>query len=162
MIIIIDTREKDIDHIKKYFDAKKITYMQRTLKTGDYSAVIPKNEELGITRDIQLKACLERKASIDEITGNLGKLKRTAFENELLRSSQHPFVLVVEDADGYGKILRGDYRSSYDPKALLGSLKSFEVKYNFSMVFLDKDYMGNYIYYHFHYMVNQYLKNGLI
>jgi ERCC4-type nuclease len=162
MVIIIDNREKENSHIKAYFDAKKITYMQRTLSTGDYSAFIPKNEELGIMRDIQLNACVERKASIDEITGNLGKLKRSAFINELIRASQNPFTLVVEDADGYGKILRGDYRSAYDPKALLGSLKSFEVKYNFSIVFLDKAYIGNYIYYHFYYRVNEYLKSGVI
>lgn len=162
MVIIVDTREKENAHITDYFDKKGVLHMKRTLKTGDYSAFIPRNEEFGIMRDIQLTACLERKAHIDEVTGNLSKLKRSAFENELIRASENPFVLIVEDPDGYGKILRGEYRSQYDPKALLGTLKTFEARYNFSIVFLDKAYTGNYIYHHFYYIVLEYIKKGLI
>ncbi len=88
--------------------------------TGDYTAMIPRNEELGILRDIYLNSCIERKASIDEFVGNLGKDERTRFENELIRASQHPFTLIVEDPDGYKKILNGQYRSKYNPLALLG------------------------------------------
>lgn len=162
LIIITDTREKENAHITDYFDKKGVLHMKRTLKTGDYSCMIPRNEELGIMRDIQLTACLERKAHIDEVTGNLSKLKATAFENELVRASDVPFVLIVEDSDGYGKILRGEYRSQYDPKALLGRLKTFEARYGFSIVFLDKAYTGNYIYHHFYYAAMECIKKGLI
>lgn len=162
MIIIMDTREKVAEHIEAYFDKKKVPYMRRTLKTGDYSCLIPKNEELGIMRDIQLTAAIERKAHVDEITGNLSKLKATAFESELIRSKDIPFVLIIEDADAYGKILRGEYISKYDPKALLGRLKTFEARYNFSIVFLDKAYTGNYIYHHFYYAAMECIKKGLI
>ena len=162
MIILVDSREKANDHITSYFDKKGVIYMKRGLKTGDYGVLLPKNEELGIMRDLQLTACLERKAHIDEITGNLSKLKATAFENELIRSSENPFVLVVEDADGYGKILRGEYISQYDPKALLGRLKTFEARYGFSIVYLDKAYTGNYIYHHFYYALMECIKKGLV
>lgn len=162
MMIITDSREKENAHVLQYFDKKGVVYMKRTLKTGDYSCVLPKNEELGIMRDIQLTAAIERKAHIDEITGNLSKLKATAFENELIRSADIPFVLLVEDSDGYGKVLRGEYRSQYDPKALLGRLKTFEARYNFSIVYLDKAYTGNYIYHHFYYAAMECIKKGLI
>lgn len=161
MTITIDTRENKNLHITKYFQAKKIPMKVQTMKTGDYSAMIPANPELGIYRDLYLRSCLERKAHVDEVTGNLQKDTRTTFENELIRASGNPFVLIVEDKDGYEKILKGEYRSKYDPKALLGTLKTFEARYDFSIVFLDKKFTGNYIYYHFYYQMREFLKTGM-
>lgn len=162
LTIIVDTREKANSHILDYFKAKQIPFAIKGLKTGDYSCYIPKNEELGISRDIYLNDCIERKSGIDEITGNLSKDKRSAFTNELIRASQNPFTLVCEDENGYGNILAGNYRSEYDPKALLGTLKTFEARYNFSIVYLNPKYTGNYIYYSFYYACREYLKNGVI
>ena len=161
MKIVIDSREKSNLHIREYLQQKGVGFINRKLNVGDYSAVIPRNPELGIMRDIYLDACLERKNSIDEITGNLQKDTETAFENELRRSQDKPFVLVIEDSKGYEKILLGKYRSKYEPRALLGRLKAFEARYNFSIVYLDKKYMGNYIYHHFLYHAKEYLKNGV-
>ncbi|MCY7578237.1 nuclease, partial [Bacillus pumilus] len=69
---------------------------------------------------------------------------------------------LVEDLEGYQKILNGKYRSKYEPKSLLGSLKTFEVRYNFSTVFINPSATGNYIYHHFHYMARELLKGGLM
>ncbi|MGC4375901.1 ERCC4 domain-containing protein [Fictibacillus sp. Mic-4] len=124
---------------------------------GDYSAFIPKNNEFGIPRDLHLNACLERKNGVDELVESIKD--RTRFENELIRGSRHPFVLLVEDLEGYQKILNGNYRSRYDPKALLGSLKTFEARYNFSTVFISPVTSGNYIYHHFLYRARELLKN---
>lgn len=162
LTIVVDTRENVNDHILRYLHEKKIPHVNKKLDTGDYSAMIPKNPELGIMRDIYLDVCLERKNSVDEITGNLQKDTRKAFENELIRSKDKPFVLICEDLEGYEKILRGDYRSRYDPKALLGTLKTFEARYGFSIVFMDKKFSGNYIYHHFYYYAREYLKKGMI
>lgn len=161
MTIICDTRESVNGHVLDYMKSKKIPVKIQTMKTGDYSAFLPANTELGIHRDIYLKSCLERKNSIDEITGNLQSKTRTTFENELIRAAPYPFVLVCEDANGYDAILNGRYRSKYDPKALLGTLKTFEARYNFSIVYLDKKYTGNYIYHHFYYQMREHLKNGM-
>lgn len=162
LTVIVDTREKANQHVLQYFKDKKIPFVIKTLKTADYGCFIPKSEELGINRDIYLNDCIERKSGIDEITGNLSKDKRSAFTNELIRASQHPFTLVCEDENGYGNILSGNYRSEYDPKALLGTLKTFEARYNFSIVYLNPKYTGNYIYYSFYYACREYLKNGVI
>jgi hypothetical protein len=70
--------------------------------------------------------------------------------------------MIVEDKDGYENLLNHKYRSQYSPKALLGSIKAFEVRYGFTTIFLDKKFTGNYINYHLRGLVNEYLKNGLI
>jgi len=162
LVIVADTREQKNEHVLKYLRAKKVPYVVETLKTGDYACKIPRNDELGITRDIYLAARIERKAHIDEITGNLQKATRSAFENELIRSKDIPFTLICEDKDGYEKMIKGDYRSDYEPLALLGTLNSFKAKYDFEIVYLDPKCTGNFIYYHFYYQAMHWLKQGVI
>ncbi|MGE6615759.1 ERCC4 domain-containing protein [Bacillus mycoides] len=160
LTIVIDTREQQNQHIRDYLIQKDIPVKIQKLDTGDYGCMIPKNEELGIPRDIYLDRRIERKASIDEITSNLQKDTQTRFENELIRSKDIPFTLIVEDQRGYEKILKGDYKSRYNPKALLGRLNTFKAKYDFEIVYLDKKLVGNWIYHVLYYHANHYLKTG--
>lgn len=157
LVITVDTREQRNEHILKYFRDKDIPFKLMTMKTGDYSAMVPKNEEFGLMRDIYLAAAVERKNGVDELVGNIKERHR--FENELIRAAPYPFVLIVEDLDGYRKILNGEYISEYKPQSLLGSLKTFETRYDFSTVFIHPAYSGNYIYHHFHYMAREVLKS---
>jgi ERCC4-type nuclease len=161
LTIVIDTREQVNGHILNYLRAKDVPVKIQKLNTGDYGAMIPKNEELGISRDIFLNSRVERKAHIDEITGNLQKDTATAFENELIRSKDIPFTLIVEDLHGYEKMLKGEYRSKYNPLALLGRLNTFKAKYNFEIVYLDQKFSGNWIYHHFYYQAKHYLRTGI-
>lgn len=158
LVITVDTREQKNQHVLDYLRKKDVPIKFKTMKTGDYSAMIPRNDEFGITRDIYLNAVIERKNGVDELVESIKD--RTRFENELIRGSKHPFTLIVEDLEGYQKILNGMYRSRYEPKALLGSLKTFEVRYNFSTVFIANNTTGNYIYHHFLYMARELLKGG--
>jgi ERCC4 domain len=157
LVITVDTREQKNTHVLDYFRRKNVQFVFKSMKTADYSAMIPRNEELGITRDMHLTALIERKNGVDELVESIKD--RTRFENELIRASRYPFTLLVEDLEGYGKILNGQYRSKYDPKKLLGSLKAFEARYNFSTVFLSPNTTGNYIYHHFLYRARELLKN---
>ncbi|ERN52796.1 ERCC4 domain-containing protein [Alkalihalophilus marmarensis] len=157
LVIIVDTREQVNEHVRDYFRRHDITYKIQTMKTGDYTAMIPKNEEYGISRDMYLSACLERKNGVDELVQSIKD--RNRFEHELWRAKDNPFVLVVEDVDGYRKILNGEYRSAYKPQSLLGSLKTFEARYDFSTVFINPAYTGNYIYHHFHYLAREVLRS---
>ncbi|MEX3713626.1 ERCC4 domain-containing protein [Cytobacillus horneckiae] len=157
LIITVDTREQKNTHVLDYFRKKNVQFRIRTMKTGDYSALIPANQELGITRDIFLDTIVERKNGVDELVESIKD--RTRFENELIRASRFPFVLLVEDLEGYSKILNGMYRSKYKPESLLGSLKSFEARYGFSTVFLSASTTGNYIYHHLLYAAREALKN---
>ena len=153
VIIIVDTREKANSFILDYFRKKDIQYKFQTMKTGDYSAFVPKNEELGIMRDLYFDCVVERKNSIDEFAQNT---KEDRFENELIRSHNMSFILVIEDK--YENLLNANYRSQYKPQALLGRLKTFEARYDFTTVWMDKKLMGNFIYYHLYYHIRNYLK----
>lgn len=159
LIITVDTREQKNMHILEYFRKKGIQIRNRTMKTGDYSAMIPAMPEMGLARDLYFSASIERKNGVDELVESIKD--RSRFENELIRSTKHPFRMIVEDLEGYEKILKGTYRSKYDPKALLGSLKTFENRYNFTTVFLSPNTSGNYIYHHFLYMAREQLKGGI-
>lgn len=154
MIILVDSREQCNDHILTFLDEKKIGYKKTKIDTGDYSCMIPKNDELGIIRDIYLPASLERKNSIDELAQSI---KEERFEMELIRSqSLDHFLLVVED--NYENLINGNYRSQYKPQALLGRLKSFESRFGFSTIFIDKNIIGNYILYDLYYHARNELK----
>lgn len=158
LTVLVDTREQENLHITNYFDSKKYRHRSKKVDTGDYSAMIPKNPELGISRDLYIPVSIERKNSVDELAASIKD--RSRFENELIRSQKLNFTLLVEDPNGYENIIMGNFRSQYEPKALLASLKSFESRYGFTTVFIPKMAVGNYIYHHFYYHARNMLKGG--
>ena len=160
LTIIMDTREKEASHIRDYLNKKEVPMKLQKLDHGDYGCMLPANPELGIMRDTYFDTFVERKAHIDEITGNLQQDKKQAFVNELIRAQGSRFVLLVEDKDGYEKMIRGHYRSKYNPLALLGTLNSLQAKYKFEMVYMDNSLTGNWIYHRFYYQVKHFLKHG--
>jgi ERCC4-type nuclease len=156
LTVLIDTREQEHFHITNYFDSKKILYKTKKNDTADYAAMIPQNIELGITRDLYIPVSIERKNSVDELAASIKD--RSRFENELIRSQRLNFTLLVEDPNGYENIILGNFRSQYEPKALLASLKTFESRYGFTTVFIPKIASGNYIYHHLYYQARNLLK----
>ena len=89
MIILVDTREKKMDHITEYFDKAKIPYKKKALPYGDYSFLVPQNESLSIPRDLVFynDIVIERKGSLEELSGNLTK-ERDRLEKELAPGSK--------------------------------------------------------------------------
>lgn len=156
IVVLVDTREKQNSHITDYLTSKNLPYVTKKLDYGDYSCFLPKNEQLGIMRDMHFPIAIERKNSVDELANTIKE--RTHFENELIRSRKSNFVLLIEDADGYENIIRGCYKSEYNAKALLASLKSFEARYGFQSVFISPSMTGNYIYHHFYYHIREMLR----
>lgn len=149
LIVLIDTREQQGQHITAYLDSKKIPYKTMKLDTGDYSCMVPNCPQMGIQRDLYIPVSIERKNSVDELASSIKD--RTRFENELIRSQKLDFSLLVEDGRGYENIIMGKYRSQYEPKALLASLKTFEARYSFATSFIDKRLSGNYIFHTLYY-----------
>ena len=123
MIILVDTREKQT-HIMESFDQYKINYQRKALDYGDYSFMIPKNETLNIPRDIYFDklVCIERKGSLEELSGNLTK-ERDRLEKELCLAPKTK-VLLIENAN-YSDVVDGKYNTQYNRKSFLGSLHSF-------------------------------------
>lgn len=156
IVILVDTREQQNIHITDYLEARKIQFVKRKLDCGDYGVYLPANPDLGIMRDMHFPISIERKNSVDELASTIKE--RTRFENELIRSRRSSFMLLVEDEKGYENIIRGRYRSEYNAKALLASLKAFEARYGFQSVFISPSMTGNYIYHHFYYHIREMLR----
>ncbi len=159
LTVLIDTREKKNEHITNYFDDKGINYKNKKLDFGDYSFMIPANDDLGIARDMYFndKLGIERKANLDELSNNFTH-NRTQFENELIRSSCGKLILMIENQGSYNDILHHNYSTDYNPKSFIGTLHSFKHRYNIDTVFLNIGAAGNFIYYSCYYFLRELLK----
>ena len=158
MVILIDTREKVNSHITDYFERKGITYKKKALDYGDYSFMIPANEKLGILRDLYFNATciIERKASLEEISGNLTQ-GRDRFEKELCLSPKTK-VLLLENSS-YEDIATGNYNTKYNRKSFMASIHSFWFKYNIPIMFMpDNKYSGLFIRQYFEYFLKNYIR----
>lgn len=157
--IIIDTREKQIDHILKAFEKNNIKYERRSLAIGDYIV-----EGLG---GYVPNIVIERKASIDEITSNLldtatkDENGNNRFIRELIRAKKanKKFILLIEDEKFYINLLTGNYRSNMNPKAARGMILSLESKFrNLSIVWMSKKEVASYIHSILYYSLREDLK----
>ena len=157
--IIIDTREKEIDHIEKAFKKNNIDYIRRALRIGDYIV-----EGLG---GYVPNIVIERKASIDELVGNLldtstkDENGNNRFTRELLRAKRanKKFILLIEDEKFYINLLTGNYRSKVNPRAARGMIMSLEAKYpNLSIMPIEKKLSGSYIHSILYYCLREDLK----
>ena len=158
MIILVDTREKKWDHIQNYFDKNKIEYKRRALDTGDYSFMLPSNSHLNIDRDIffDKQIVVERKGSLEEISGNLTK-ERDRFEKELSLAPAEK-IIIIENAS-YKDLIDGNYRTEYKQSSFWASLFTFYHRYNAPFIFMeDNKYTGSYIYGYFKYYLKNYLR----
>ena len=88
--ILCDTNEQKNKHIKEEFDRMGINYKDFNLLFGDYSFII--ND-----RDFSMLCVIERKASVDELYGNL-TADRERIENEFRSASaiSNQFTLLME------------------------------------------------------------------
>jgi ERCC4-type nuclease len=136
--IIIDTREKKNSHITNYFDREGINYINKKMDSGDYSFELD-----GLT--FESKLIIERKACIDEICNNFTR-HRERFEREFQRIKEDSFVILLIENSTIDMIKEHKYRSKMHPNSLLGSLKSWQKKYNIITVFCNKSHVGKFIY----------------
>lgn len=158
MVILVDNREKENKHITEYFDKFKISYQKETLNYGDYSFYIPANAEYGIENPIYFhkEIIVERKNSLEELSGNLGK-ERDRFEKEFLKASNDgcKLYLLVENPLGYSAIMEHNYKTEFKPLPYVASLKSFENRYGLHIQFIDKQYAGYMIFSTFYYFMRE-------
>ena len=155
--ILVDTREQENKHIIDSFDKFGIAYKVRKLDYGDYSCFLPANPGLGIVRDIYFtsQVAIERKGSLEELSGNLTK-NRQQFENELLRASGAGcrLVLMIEQGS-WEDIAAGKYNTQFKPKAFMASLLSYQVRYGLQINFVTKALAADLIARSFYYWVRE-------
>lgn len=151
MVVIVDTREQENQHILQVFEKAKMQYVVRKLDQGDYSAMLKACPELGLPFDVSLEniIAIERKGSggngLSEIAGNLTE-GRQAFENEFIRATKNckDFYLIIENGS-WEKIKAHEYRSEMNPKSLYNSLISWRKKYGFHLDFVEKSNTAEHI-----------------
>lgn len=155
--IIVDSREQKNNYIIKWFEEKKIPYINKKLDSGDYSFYVPKNEKLSIHRDIYFdnEICIERKGSLDELAGNFTN-DRNRIENEFIRH-QGKMILLIEDCL-YEDIYNQNYKSKYAPQSFIATLHSFSDRYNIPFNFISKEYAARFIYFTFYYFLRNKIK----
>lgn len=159
IIIIVDSQEKVNAHITNYFDKHKIPYIVRALECGDYSFYLPKNEDMAILKDIYFtnNIIIERKNSAGELASSFSQ-SRTRFESEFLRSQAEKKYLLIEKAT-YGDIINHNYENDYSVKSYLGSIHSFNHKFNLEIVYMpDNNYSAPFIYGTFQYYLRNLIK----
>ncbi len=153
LTIICDTREQQNAHITKYFDDNKIPYKTRKIDTGDYSAMLG-------DKTLEFDCVIEKKNSLDEICGNL-TTDRSRFEREFLRAKADKIkvFLIIENAS-WGDVFLGNYRSKFPPKSLLGSLLSWQVRFNVTIIFCKPHDTGKLIWGILYYYAREVLLHG--
>lgn len=126
--ILYDTREQDI-FIPKVLDMKGIKVKREKIDIGDYRIRC-------ISNGYMPPVTVERKACIDELIGNM--LDRRKDENgnnrfirEILRAKEQglKFYLLIQDSNYYEKLIRGQYLSKVNSKAISGMITSLMAKY---------------------------------
>lgn len=150
--IICDTREQD-RHVSEWLEKNKIPTITRKLDTGDYSCQLG---DISFERDI----CVERKHNLDEICGNF-TVERERFEREFMRARAYgtKVVLIIENAS-WSDIFIGNYRSKLSSKSLVGSLLSWMVRFNITVLFCKPEESARIIYGVFYYYAKEKLMYG--
>lgn len=144
IVILIDNREKKFKHITDAFDKHGVKWEIKKLNSGDYTAILPSDEENGIPEiNLETELCIERKASCDEIILNLTKGKERFYcEFERTRAS---IPILIEDS--FENAVKGNYRSKITPKQFLGVLFMFcEINKTWFYFMEDDKYSALWIY----------------
>lgn len=155
MTILVDTREKDgkNDHIIKYFDAMKVPWKKYKLDFCDYSCMLPKNEELGIPRDLYFdrQIAAERKNSLEEISGCFTE-SRNRLKTEFALAPKHK-VMIIENGS-YDAMVNGQYDTKYNNKSFWASIHSFWHEFDLPIVFMpNAQYTGLFLIGYFQYYI---------
>jgi len=157
LTVVVDTREQNNKHITDYFTARRILHVSQKLDYGDYACFLPANAEFGLVRDTYIDCFVERKGSLEELSGNFCN-DRTRFESELLRAKDKRLILMIEEQAGLEKIIGHKYQTEYNEKSFLASLFTFAHRHGVDVHFIDKKYAGLFIYYQMYYAAREILK----
>ena len=159
LVVVVDSREQKCRHITDYFDQKNIKWCTQKLDYGDYTAklTIPGKHKDFYLQDV---CTIERKRCLNELSSNLSH-ERLRMEREFMRV-RGVLLLLIENA-AYEDILLHHYDTGYKPQAFIGTLKSFESKYDIHTHFQkDAAYSGAFIYHTLFYAMRNVLKKGVV
>jgi ERCC4-type nuclease len=149
MVIICDTKDKKNQHILEEFDRQKIEYVQKSLKTGDYSFMVKENPELGFPYDTYFtdEICIERKNGLSELAGNLAsKTDDNRIFKEFNRMINIERVYLLIENDRLDSLYAHEYKSEYNPDSYIRTLLTWQARNNMHIYFVGQGYMARTIY----------------
>ncbi len=118
LTIVVDTREQ----LPYAFRGADVDTARGTLASGDYSI-----------SGLESEVTVERKSLVD-LFGTVGR-GRARFERELERMSGMSFAAIVVEATLEDVLRRPPQRARISPRAVVGSLLSWQVRYGVHVVF---------------------------
>jgi ERCC4-type nuclease len=156
--MLLDTREQKNLHIVEWLDKKNKSHIHKKVEYGDYTFCLPKNEKLGILRDLDFGnvICFERKANIDEYISNLYS-DRSRIEKEFSLCPAKMEIIIENNQ--YKDLRDGNYRSKYKPESVLGTMHSWKYKYGVDFQFMpDPKDTPLYMYLSFYHFLRNYIR----
>ena len=144
--IVVDTREKENLHILKAFKKHNIPYKKEKLNFGDYAI----ESEDGFRPNL----VIEKKANLQELVGNIFEkcdegISCNRIHKEIIRciSSETRMIILIEDPDWYPKLLKGEFKSKANPRAVTGLIISLLAKYPYYLTIMgvDKQYTASFM-----------------
>jgi ERCC4-type nuclease len=158
MVIIVDSREQQVDHITSVFDKKGIKYVKRKLDYGDYSYYISSDVNNGDLQEPR-KIVIERKNSLEELSSNF-TTGRERFKREFDRAREvNAKVILMIENGSYRKLLEHKYDTDLSVESFKGSIFSFKAKYGIEVEFIESSLSAFFIYNTFRYFLREDLKN---
>lgn len=148
MSILVDTREQPSDRAKRRYSAFPCPYRRQTLDYGDYTYnfILPDGSELFCPKQRAAgTVIIERKMDLTELSGCLThERKRFVAEFERAQEHQAKVYLLVEDAT-WENLLKGGYKTRFNPKSFFASMTAFMARYNLSVIFCKSEISGKII-----------------
>ena len=144
--ILCDTREQKNDYILKAFEKNDVNYKKQKLDFGDYAI----ESDVGFRPNL----VIERKANLDELIGNIFEkcdegISCNRIHKEIIRciSCETRMIILIEDPEWYPKLLKGEFKSKANPRAVTGLIISLLAKYSYYLTIMsvDKKYTASFI-----------------
>lgn len=140
--VIVDNREQDTPRAKERYSNIGAPIERATLDYGDYTfnAMLPTGTPIYDTNTRIKPTCvIERKMDLDELAQCFTR-NRERFTKEFKRAKENNarVYLLVENAS-YEKLINGRYKSRFNPKAFIGSVTAFMVRYNMGLLFCREE-----------------------
>lgn len=150
LILLVDTRDQTNQSILDWFDAYKIRWKQKALKTGDYNMMIEACPELGFLVDTYFtdELCIERKNSVGELVGNFANASKDddRIFKELNRMINIERNYLLIENDSIEDIFKGNYKSKLNSDSFFRALLTWQARNNMHVYFVKQENMGKMIF----------------
>lgn len=145
--ILVDSREHQTKQAEERYEMFGVPYSRATLFYGDYcgTVTLPDRELHDTSGTIRAACVIERKMSLDELAGCLGR-SRERFEREFRRArDENAKIYLLTENGSWEAIMNHRYKSRLSPQAFFASLTAWAVRYDMTPLFCRSGVSGKLI-----------------